>query len=54
MHVICKICYTLAAIIICVGAVLVTIVALFAPKEYKGDGKLRSDGDKLDESIEDV
>lgn len=54
MHIILKICYTIGAIIICVGAVLVTIVALFPPKEYTGDGKASPDGDKRDTSIEDV
>ena len=49
-----KICYTFSAIILCVGSLLVTIVALFPPKEYKGDGKTDAGGDKWDESIEDV
>lgn len=54
MQIILKTCYTIGAIIICGGAILVTVAALFPPKDYKGDGRVCADGDKREESIEDV
>jgi len=54
MSIIIKIGLSIGAVILLVGSALVTIAALFPPKEYKGDGKAQTDGDKWDESIEDV
>ena len=54
MSVLIKIGIGIGVVILLVGSVLVTIAALFPPKEYKGDGKTGAGGDKWDESIEDV
>lgn len=54
MSILIKIGLCIGAVLLLVGSTLVTIVALFPPKEYKGDGKASPDGDKRDESIEDV
>lgn len=54
MSVIIKIGIAIGAVILCVGSFLVTITALFPPKEYKGDSKTGTGVDKWDESIEDV
>ena len=43
----------IGAVVLIIGSTLVTIAALFPPKEYKGDGKVPKD-DTWDESIEDV
>ncbi len=53
MSLLTKIALSIGAVILIVGSTLVTLAALFPPKEYKGDGKT----DKQcawDESIEDV
>ena len=54
MSILIKIGLCIGAVLLLVGSTLVTIAALCPPKEYKGDGKAQSDGDKRDESIEDV
>ena len=54
MSILIKIGIGIGAVILLVGSALVTIAALLPPKEYKGDGKAQTDGDKWDESIEDV
>ena len=54
MSMIVKIGLCIGAVILLVGSFLVTIAALFPPKEYKGDSKTRTGVDKWDESIEDV
>lgn len=54
MSILIKIGLCIGAVILLVGSALVTIAALFPPKEYKGDGNTGAGGDKWDESIEDV
>ena len=53
MSLLTKIALSIGAVILIVGSTLVTIAALFPPKEYKGDGKRPKDS-AWDESIEDV
>lgn len=53
MSLLTKIALSIGAIILILGSTLVTIAALFPPKEYKGDGKVPKP-DTWDESIEDV
>ena len=53
MSLLTKIALSIGAVILIIGSTLVTIAALFPPKEYKGDGKLHKDS-AWDESIEDV
>ena len=53
MSLLIKIALSIGAVILVVGSTLVTIAALFPPKEYKGDGKLPKQS-TWDESIEDV
>ena len=48
-----KIALGIGAVILIIGSTLVTIAALFPPKEYKGDGKTDK-SDNWDETIEDV
>lgn len=52
MSILIKIGICNGAVILLIGSVLVTIDALFPPKEYKGDGKSGVGGTKCDESIE--
>ena len=53
MSLLTKIVLSIGAVLLVIGSTCVIIVALFPPKEYKGDGK--ADGsDTWDESIEDV
>ena len=53
MSLLTKIALSIGAIILIIGSTLVTIAALFPPREYKGDGKV-GDKDAWDEAIEDV
>ena len=53
MSLLTKIALSICAVILVVGSTLVTIAALFPPKEYKGDGKTDKHS-TWDESIEDV
>lgn len=53
MSVIMKIALCVGGVLLVVGSALVTIAALFQPREYKGDDKA-SKSDIWDESIEDV
>ena len=53
MSLIIKIALGLGATLLIIGVTLVTIAALFPPKEYKGDGKTDNPS-TWDESIEDV
>ncbi len=48
-----KIALCVGGVLLVVGSTLVTIAALFPPKDYKGDGKTDK-SDVWDESIEDV
>ena len=54
MSVIMKIALCFGGVLLVVGSTLVTIAALFPPKEHEGEEKDDADGDKWDESIEDV
>ena len=40
MSLLTKIALGVGAVILVIGSTLVTIAALFPPKEYKGDGKV--------------
>ena len=51
MSLLTKIALSIGGVILIVGSTLVTIAALFPPKEYKGDGKVPKDS-TWDESIE--
>ena len=53
MSLLIKIALGIGAVIMVIGSTLVTIAALFPPKEYKGDGKTDK-SDNWDEIIEDV
>lgn len=53
MSLLTKIALSIGAVILLIGSTLVSIAAVFPPKEYKGDGKLPQSGG-WDESIEDV
>lgn len=53
MSLLIKIALSIGAILLVLGSTLVTIAALFPPKEYKGDGKTDKQS-TWDESIEDV
>ena len=46
MSLLLKIALGIGAVILVVGSMLVTIAALFPPKEYKGDGKMPNATDK--------
>ena len=46
-----KIVLSIGAVILVIGSTLVTIAALFPPKEYKGDGKVPNATDKSAEAI---
>ena len=52
MSILIKIGLCIGGVILFVGSVLVTIAALFPPKEYKGDSKTGTGVDKWDETIE--
>ena len=54
MSLLIKIVLGIGAVILVVGSTLVTIAALFPPKEHEGKDRDDADGDKWDESIEDV
>lgn len=53
MSLLIKIALSIGAVILIIGSTLVTIAALFPPKEYKDDGKIDKQN-IWDESIEDV
>jgi hypothetical protein len=53
MSLLTQIALSIGAVILVIGSTLVTIAAVFPPKEYKGDGKIPKSG-VWDESIEDV
>ena len=53
MSLLIKIALGIGAVIMVIGSTLVTIAALFPPKEYKGDGKTDKSA-TWDETIEDV
>ena len=48
-----KIVLVLGGVLLIIGSSLLTLAALFPPKEYKGDGRKSASGG-WDESIEDV
>ena len=53
MPLLTKIALSIGVVLLILGSTCVIMVALFQPREYKGDGK--ADGsDTWDESIEDV
>lgn len=53
MSLLIKIALSIGAVLLILGSTLVTIAALFPPKEYKGDSKIDRQA-TWDESIEDV
>ena len=53
MSLLTKIALYIGAVILILGSTLVTIAALFPPKEYKGDRKTDKQSTR-DESMEDV
>ena len=53
MSILMKISYGICAVLMVAGLICVITVALFPPREYRGDGKTPRDED-WDESIEDV
>ena len=54
MQLLMKIALCIGGVLLIVGSTLVTTAALFPPKEHGGSDDERADGDKWDESIEDV
>ena len=53
MSLLTKIALSIGAVLLVTGSTLVTIAALFPPKEYRGGGKTGK-SDVWDESIEEV
>ena len=54
MQILMKIALCVGGVLVVIGSTLVTIAALFPPKEHRAEDSDVVDGDKWDESIEDV